>query len=86
MSKEQLEGFQAAVMANATLQEEIGQQGDNLAGIVAIGEREGYVFSTEDLAAYLESYRAEGGRELSDEELANVAGAGWTGDPTCGPC
>jgi predicted ribosomally synthesized peptide with nif11-like leader len=84
MSTEHLEAFEKAVGADASLREEVEQQGDDLAGIVAIGRREGYTFSSEELLAYATSYQAEPSRELNDTELESVTGAGWTSSCGCG--
>jgi predicted ribosomally synthesized peptide with nif11-like leader len=73
MSMQNLEQFYDKVQANGRLEAEATsalQKGP--AALVALGAREGFSFSTEELAAGLE--KLSGGRELSDTDLDLVAG------------
>ena len=74
MSEEQLKAFQAAVKANAGLQEKLKTAGDADA-VVAIAKAAGFLISAEGLQ------RAEA--EISEEELEGVAG-GWGGTKSQG--
>ena len=71
MSEEQLKAFQEAVQADAGLQEKLKAATDADA-VVAIAKAAGFVISTGGLNKAQE--------ELSDEELAGVAG-GYPGMP-----
>jgi predicted ribosomally synthesized peptide with nif11-like leader len=79
MSEGQVAAFAAAVQDSNTLQAEIRALAADVDRIVAIGRREGFTFTAAELSAYQESVRAESGRELRDEELEKVSGAGWSG-------
>ena len=85
MSDEQVAAFADAVQESAALQAEIEQLGDDKAGIIALGRREGFDFTSDELAEYMERYQAEVSRELRDEELEEVAGGenSFTCDYTC---
>jgi predicted ribosomally synthesized peptide with nif11-like leader len=78
MSKEQLKMFAEAVRNDEALQAQMLQLGADFEGIVALGQRQGYTFSTEELTDYANPTLTGGGRELSDEELGEVAGSGYT--------
>jgi predicted ribosomally synthesized peptide with nif11-like leader len=80
MSVKQIEAFSDAVQANPALQAEVRQLGDDRDGLVTLGRREGFSFSAGELEAYIDSYEPDGGRELSDEELNAVVGAGYMPD------
>jgi hypothetical protein len=56
------------------LREELTALSTDVAGIVALGAREGFTFSAADVAAVIQSKRAEAGQPLSEEELEQVAG------------
>ena len=66
MSEEQLKAFIAKVQADTSLQEQLKAEG---ADPVAIAKASGFSITIEDLNAYRE-------RELSNDELKGVAGAG----------
>ena len=70
MSEEQLKAFMEAVKADAGLQEKVNGAGDDADAVVAIAKVAGFVISAEELA------RAEA--EVSEDELAGVAGGGST--------
>ena len=66
MSDEQLKAFQAAVEADAGLQEKVNGAGDDADAVVAIAKAAGFVISAEELI------RAKA--EISEDELAGVTG------------
>jgi predicted ribosomally synthesized peptide with nif11-like leader len=73
MSIKALEEFYDKVRTNSTLEAEATaalQQGP--AAVVALGAREGFAFTSDELAAGLEKLSA--GQELSDKDLDLVAG------------
>ncbi len=73
MSMQALEQFYDKVRASEALEAEATaaiQEGP--AAVVALGAREGFGFSAEDLAAGLE--KLSGGEELSEKDLDLVAG------------
>ena len=67
MSEEQLKAFWEAIQADAGLQEKLSAAKDADA-VVAIAEAAGFEISEEELA------KAKAQLELSDEQLAGVAG------------
>jgi predicted ribosomally synthesized peptide with nif11-like leader len=69
MSEEQLKAFLEAVKADAGLQEKLKAAGDADA-VVAIAKEAGFVISVEAVNALNQE------KELSDEELEDVAGGG----------
>jgi len=80
MSDEQLKAFQAAVEADAGLQEKVNGAGDDADAVVAIAKAAGFVITAEELI------RAKA--EISEDELAGVTGGvhgatpGWEGTPS----
>jgi len=66
MSDEQLKAFQAAVEADAGLQEKVNGAGDDADAVVAIAKAAGFVITAEELI------RAKA--EISEDELAGVTG------------
>ena len=70
MSEEQLKAFLEAVKADAGLQEKLNAAKDADA-VVAIAKAAGFVISADELNS-----KAEISREISEEELEGVAGAG----------
>jgi len=70
MSEEQLKAFMEAVKADSGLQEKVNGAGDDADAVVAIAKAAGFVISAEELA------RAQA--EVSEDELAGVAGGGST--------
>jgi predicted ribosomally synthesized peptide with nif11-like leader len=83
MSREQLEAFETAVREDAGLQGEIRELGPDVDGIVALGQREGFSFTAAEMNTYLDSFQAESGRELNDEELEAVSGGQWNTSLAC---
>ena len=70
MPEEQLKAFMEAVKADEALQGEVNRAGDDADAVVAIANAAGFVISTEELT------RAQA--EVSEDELAGVAGGGST--------
>ena len=70
MSEEQLKAFLEAVKADAGLQEKLKAAKDADA-VVEIAKAAGFVISADELNS-----KAEISREISEEELEGVAGAG----------
>ena len=80
MSEGQLKAFLAAVKADAGLEEQMKAAGDADA-VVAIAKAAGFVISIEELKR-AQSEVSDEELELSDEELAGVAGGArewWAG-------
>ena len=80
MSEGQLKAFLAAVKADAGLEEQMKAAGDADA-VVAIAKAAGFVISVEELK-WTQSEVPDEELELSDEELAGVAGGArdwWAG-------
>ena len=75
MSEEQLKAFQAAVKADAGLQEKLKTAGDAVA-LVAIAKAAGFLISSEELQ------RAQA--EISEDELEGVAGGRYRDKVTTG--
>ena len=73
MSKENVNAFSEKVNSNPELLEEVRSIGGNLGEIVALGLREGFDFSEQDLTAYVSEMDNRQG-ELTDQELEQVAG------------
>jgi len=74
MSQEQLKAFGEAIEANATLQERVSSAAD-LDAVVAIAKESGFLLSqpeVETLNTLILSH--DDGEDLSDEDLAQVAG------------
>lgn len=76
MLNQQIAAFGAEVQENPMLQAEIRKLGRDLNGITAMGRREGFTFTAEELGVFLQSYGGTSERELADEELENLSGAG----------
>jgi predicted ribosomally synthesized peptide with nif11-like leader len=74
MSEEQLKAFLEAVKADTGLQEKLNAAGDEDA-VVEIAKGAGFAISSDELEKAMQR------KELSDEELENVAGGtfGWFG-------
>ena len=68
MSEEQLKAFIAKVQADTLLQEQLKAEG---ADVVAIAKAAGFAITEAEIKAFQ-------ARDLSDEELEGVAGAGKT--------
>jgi len=90
MSKENVIEFGRMFATNQELLEEVQTRND-LAGIVALGQREGLDFTEQELTAYFEAV-TDRQDKLTDEELEQVAGGipgggghsftyGCTGEP-----
>ena len=69
MSEEQLKAFIAKVQADTSLQEQLKAEG---ADVVAIAKAAGFAITEAEVKAYGET------RDLNDEELAAVAGGGYS--------
>ncbi|MEM7114706.1 MAG: Nif11-like leader peptide family natural product precursor [Chloroflexota bacterium] len=76
MLNRQIAAFGAEVQENPTLQAEIRGLGRDLDGITAMGRREGFHFSSEELGVFLQSFGSDDERELADDELDNLSGSG----------
>lgn len=77
MSQEEIKAFQARILAEPALRQELMQQAHDMAAVIAVAQREGFRFSEADLQDFLTAADWESGRELDDAELEEVAGAGW---------
>ena len=71
MSEEQLKAFLAKVQADTSLQEQLKAED---ADPVAIAKAAGFAITEAEVKAY---GTADEVRDLNDEELEGVAGAGW---------
>jgi predicted ribosomally synthesized peptide with nif11-like leader len=91
MSNENVIAFGKKLATNLELLDEVQTRCNDLAEIVAVGQREGFVFSEQDLSAYLEAV-VDKPTALTDDELEQVAGGipgsggysftyGCTGEP-----
>ncbi len=91
MSFDNVIAFGKMLSTSPKMLEEIQTQCNDMVEIVAMGQREGFRFSTQELSEYLEAVKDQPA-ELTDEELEQVAGGipgsdghgftyGCTGDP-----
>lgn len=74
MSGNEITRFVAAAKADTALQEEIKKCSGGTAALAQLAKSKGFDFTSGELDSYIESMKGE----LSDEQLAKVAGGGST--------
>lgn len=74
MSKDNVIAFGEVVKGDPALQEEVKSLGQDLAGCVAMGKREGYEFTLDELKSVMRERNVDENRQLDDDELDNLAG------------
>lgn len=74
MSKEQAIAFGKKVNGDTSLKEEIRGMGRDIDAIVAVGAREGYSFTKDDLQAAVKDRMEAEGAEISEADLEQIAG------------
>lgn len=89
MADQGLDGFYAKVMGDPALQAQLKESADAttfVATAVRLGREHGYTFTAEDIMAKLNT--PTGGAEMSEQELAAVAGGyvSYGGSVLCGYC
>lgn len=86
MSQANVEKFYELVQNNEQLQEQLKAAGNKESFLdlaVQLGQENGYTFTSQDVDALLNQKSQEGASELSDAELASVAGGEAEGFTFC---
>lgn len=86
MSQENLEQFYNFVQNNQQLQQQLGAAQNNESFnelAVRLGQENGYIFTAEEAKAFINQKNQESEPELSDTELAAVAGGQAKGFTVC---
>ena len=74
MSKEQIQAFGKKVSETPALLDEVKAVGQDVDSIVALGQREGFDFTAEELVAAAQEAAGGDEEQLSDAELEEISG------------
>src|SRR5579859_1866194 len=80
MSQQTATSFIQKVYADEALRNQVIALGQNTNGLLQLAASQGFTFSADDFQAAVRAAGYGGGEELSEAELANVAGGAGTGD------
>src|SRR5437868_7830149 len=77
MSQSEVERFARDLKSDGTLMSDLaGSPDKSLAAAVSVGARRGYSFTLDDAKAFVAARAKASGKELSENDLDKVAGAG----------